>query len=568
MSYRPLLLAVFILLLSLPGFAQQKDSIQYNSTCNNYKIQFGSTIFDMVSFPTKVIWNFGDPASGYYNGAGNQTPSHLYTTPGKYYVSLTVINAGDSIKLNDSIIIVAPMAYNFGPDIFLCAKTDTTLRAPVLPGATYEWNDDSLTRDTLLHVTASGVYTVKVNGCAVADSIGVFYSDSPKIRLGKDHLICAGEILTLNATSQNASYQWKLDGSDIPGATDGQLVTSAPGGEYIVDATIPGCGVFSDTAVITYSTVTAPPFSLGPDTLLCPKEIFPLDATMAGAIAYDWNTGATTPSISITSAGDYFAFVTVPGGCQVVDTMEVKYRGDKTLDFNDTAICKGTTLVLDADFGTGTYHWVADPDPRNDQTQTNQSTYYVYEPGLYSVTAQVGTCIYKDSLRVTYNDSLKMSIGDDTSVCIGQDLLLHLSITNTDTWAWQDGSSGLTFNAIDSGFYRVTAENGCGKDTVSIHVIRKACDCDLHMPNAFTPNFDGRNDMFKPVRPCKMTNFQMRIFDRFGKLVFQSEDFSKGWNGTYGGTPAQNGTFIWVATYVNTDTKTSEFRKGFVVVLH
>jgi hypothetical protein len=62
-----------------------------------------------------------------------------------------------------------------------------------------------------------------------------------------------------------------------------------------------------------------------------------------------------------------------------VDTIET-YRGDKRLDFRDTAI-QGKHLMLDADFGTGIYNWVADPPQRDDQNQTKQSTYYVYEPG-------------------------------------------------------------------------------------------------------------------------------------------------------------------------------------------
>ena len=80
----------------------------------------------------------------------------------------------------------------------------------------------------------------------------------------------------------------------------------------------------------------------------------------------------------------------------MVDTVDVNYRDDKTLNFHDTAICQGTTLILDADFGTGTYNWVADPPQRNDQNQTGQSTYYVYNPGLYKVIASIGQlCLYR-----------------------------------------------------------------------------------------------------------------------------------------------------------------------------
>ncbi|MEO6962425.1 MAG: hypothetical protein ABIY90_10675, partial [Puia sp.] len=70
------LLAVTIMcFLAIAGKAQTMvDSISYNSTCVNYKIAFNSSVFDRISFPDKVIWNFGDPASGYYNGAGIKTP--------------------------------------------------------------------------------------------------------------------------------------------------------------------------------------------------------------------------------------------------------------------------------------------------------------------------------------------------------------------------------------------------------------------------------------------------------------------------------------------------------------
>ncbi len=562
------LLAVTIMcFLAIAGKAQTMvDSISYNSTCVNYKIAFNSSVFDRISFPDKVIWNFGDPASGYYNGAGIKTPAHLYAAPGAYPVSLIVVSGGDSIKLNDTIQVIAPIAWNFGPDIYLCEKGDTSLQAPVVAGAMYQWNDDSLTNAPELKITKTGVYTVQINGCAVTDSIGVFFSDKPEIKLGDDHVLCAGELLTLNASTQNGNYAWQLNGTVIPGENLGQLLTTAPGGEYIAVVSVPGCGTFSDTANISYSGFTAPAFSLGPDTLLCPKEIFPLTATVDGATAYHWNTGSSSNSIQVTEPGLYWSFVTVSGGCEVVDTVEVSYRGDKRLDFRDTAICKGSTLILDADFGTGTYDWVADPPQRSDQNQTGQSTYYVYEPGLYSVTAQVGRCIYKDSLQVSFNDSLDLSIGRDTTLCIEEGFVLHVK-TNANNFVWQDGSMALAYSVGDSGIYQVIAENGCGRDTASVHISRKVCGCDLTLPNAFTPNGDGVNEVFRPLHPCKMFNFMMRIFDRYGTLIFQTNDFSRGWNGYYHGLPADTGTFIWMASYINTDTKSQQFRKGFVLVL-
>jgi gliding motility-associated-like protein len=545
----------------------QKDSITFNSTCVNYKIAFGSSVFDRINFPDKVSWNFGDPASGFYNTAGVKTPTHLYASPGDYPVSLIVITAGDTIRLADTIHVITPVAYNFGPDIYLCEKGDTSLTAPIIPGAVYQWNDDSLTATPVLNITKTGVYTVKIDGCAVTDSIGIFFSNLPEIKLGDDHIMCAGETLTLNAATQNGNYSWELNGVIIPGATDGQLATQAPGGQYTAIVTVPGCGTFRDTVNITYSAYTAPSFSLGPDTLLCPKEIFPITANVTGASAYMWNTGELTQTIQVSKPGLYWAFVQVASQCEVVDTVEVMYRGNKNLDFHDTAICKGSTLILDADFGNGTYNWVSDPPQRDDQNQTKQSTYYVYAPGLYSVVAQVGQCIYKDSLQVTFNDSLDLNIGRDTTLCIGEAFVLHVK-TNANDFAWQDGSTSLNYAVGDSGIYQVIAKNGCGSDTASVHIARKTCTCELTLPNAFTPNNDGLNDSFRPLHPCNMTEYLLRIYDRYGTLVFQTADFGRGWNGTYNGMPADNGTFVWMASYRNTDTKAMQFRKGFVVVLH
>lgn len=543
----------------------QMDSITYSSTCSNYKIHFGSTLFSTIEFPDKVFWKFGDPGSGFYDSAATQLPTHLYSAPGNYLVSLTVILGGDTTKMQGTIRVVDPVSFNFGPDIFLCEKGDTSIAGPVIPGATYLWNDEDSTKTNILPVTKTGVYTLQIDGCSVTDSIGVFFSEKPEIKLGDDHTLCTGEILSLNASTQNGNYSWTLNGVVLPDTT-GQLPVISPGGQYIAKVSVPGCGVFSDTATITFGSLAAPSFSLGPDTLLCPKQIYPLTASVAGATAYRWSTGAADSMINIADPAIYWVFVTVSGQCEVVDSVEAKYRGDKNLDFHDTAICKGSTLVLNADFGTGIYNWTSDPPQRNDQNQTGQSTYFVYEPGLYSVVASVGNCVYTDSLRVSFNDSLMLDIGRDTSLCIGEEYLLHVK-TNANNFIWQDGSTAGTFLINTAGTFTVIGENGCGKDTASVKIETRHCECELLLPNAFTPNGDGNNETFRPLHPCKMTNFNLRIYNRYGEPVFQTTDQFKGWDGTYNMEKASEGTYVWTASYINSDTQQRIIRKGFVILI-
>jgi gliding motility-associated-like protein len=562
----PLILSLLIFLAPIHGEAAGKDSISYSSTCVGTVISFASPVFDSLPFPSSVSWNFGDPASGIYNTAATQQPRHTFSATGTYSILLKLVNnSTDTIIIPGTITIITPMAYNFGPDVYLCEGGDTLLTAPSIPGAIYTWNDDSTTHSDTLRVSLSGVYTVNINGCGVTDSIGVFISNQPKIDLGKDHVLCTGENLELNASTQNGHYSWLLN-NDTLAFQQSQLPIVAPGGVYTSIVTVPGCGVYKDTVSITFAKPDAPPFSLGPDTLLCPKQSYTLNASLTGATAYDWSTGGSGSSITVNDAGLYWVFVTVTGQCQVVDSAQVNYRGDKKLDFHDTAICQGSTLSLDADFGVGTYNWQAVPPQRDDQNQTGQSTYFVYKAGTYSIQATVGICVYTDTLTVSFNDSLKLSMAGDTSLCNGEDYWLEVK-GNANTYAWQDSSMGPSYHVAQSGMYKVVAQNGCNKDTLTATVDFTACSCNLLLPNAFTPDGDGRNDNFRALHACRMSDYQIAVYDRYGELIFHSSDPEKGWDGTFGGARSPSGSYVWAVHYINTDTKQSIFKRGVVMLI-
>ncbi|HTJ14623.1 MAG TPA: gliding motility-associated C-terminal domain-containing protein [Dinghuibacter sp.] len=561
---------LFFLLAASKARAQENyDTILCSSTCVNTVSTFNSPLFDSLPFPKKILWNFGDPAAGIYNNAGVKSPTHTYTTPGTYYIWLKVFNTSltDSVMLFDTITVGSPIPYNFGPDMYLCGKTDTLLKAPVVPGAKYQWNNVGVpdTTDTL-RVTISGVYTVSINGCGLTDSIGVFITDSPKLNLGKNHVMCDSANLVLDATTENGYYTWKLNGA-VLSDTAGQFQTHYPGGLYSVTDSVPGCGIFKDSVSITYASPLKPAFRLLPDTLLCPKQVLPLIAHLDSATAYDWSTGATDSMIEVTQPGDYYVFVTFKNLCQVTDSVLVTYRNDQALDFHDTAICRGSTLVLNADFGQGTYAWTAIPPQRNDQNQTGQATYFVYQAGTYAVTAQVGQCIYKDTLTVTFDDSLRVYLPKDTSACNGSDFTLTLK-GNADTVTWQDGSQSFSYHIPQpGGSYTAIARNGCGSDTLTSVVTFGECACNLLMPNAFTPNADGINDILKPLNFCLMSAYRMEIYDRYGHLVFHAESPDDGWDGTVHGQPSFPGNYVWVIRYTNAGQTTPTLKKGNVVLI-
>jgi gliding motility-associated-like protein len=575
---------IFIFIVSIftieNAKAQTAYSIIHSSTCAGAPVFFNSSVFENAPFPDSIKWNFGDVASGPLNTAsGIQEPVHIYNTPGTYVISLHVVDPGaGTIDLTDTVVFVLPVVHNFGPDVFLCGDTGTyVLNAPVVANALYEWNDDTATKGPVLEVKETGTYTVKINGCAVTDTIGIFFTREPNLDLGMDHVLCQGEQLTLSAASENASYQWLLNGI-LLNETQSQIAVIAPGGQYIAKIDVGGCGAYSDTVNITFSNTAAPPFNLGPDTLLCPKEIFNLTAHVTGATAYAWSSKGLDvyddvnynidldSTITITDRGRYWAFVRVANQCEVVDTMIVRYRGDKQLNFNDTALCQGTTLVLDADFGTGVYKWDAVPPQRDDQNNTNQSTYFVYNPGFYTVTATVGHCVFKDSLNVVFNDSLKLSLIEDTTLCQGETFIIK-PITNTTDYTWQDGSKTPTFTATQTGVYRIIAQNGCGRDTAEMNIVFDACPCNLLLPNAFTPNGDGINDNFRPLHACDMENYSMTIFNRYGEKIYFTKDPLQGWDGKIRGSLLNMGAYVWMVSYTKPSTKLPVQKQGTVLIL-
>jgi gliding motility-associated-like protein len=86
------------------------------------------------------------------------------------------------------------------------------------------------------------------------------------------------------------------------------------------------------------------------------------------------------------------------------------------------------------------------------------------------------------------------------------------------------------------------------------------------MPNAFTPNYDGINDVFRVKYPFPVQSFLLRIYDRFGEKVFESNDIHKGWTGTFKGMNALQGAYVWTISLVNAEGKT-ESGKGIVTLL-
>jgi len=97
------------------------------------------------------------------------------------------------------------------------------------------------------------------------------------------------------------------------------------------------------------------------------------------------------------------------------------------------------------------------------------------------------------------------------------------------------------------------------------------CACEIYVPNAFSPNGDTKNDVFKaiPGTSCSLTQFNLKVFDRFGAMVFESSSADQGWDGTYKGQSAPQATYIYVLQYEYSDEvkKAPKVESGSLVLI-
>jgi gliding motility-associated-like protein len=144
-----------------------------------------------------------------------------------------------------------------------------------------------------------------------------------------------------------------------------------------------------------------------------------------------------------------------------------------------------------------------------------------------------------------------------TSIVITADSFYH-------NYLWNDNSKNQSLQVSQAGVYwvEVTDSNNCkGRDSITIEPCEK-----IVVPNAFTPNGDGVNDVFKPTFYGSSVNYTLTIFNRWGQMIFKSRDPGKGWDGTISGVLQPEGTYIWNCDFQLIGNK-PDHKSGAVILI-
>jgi len=174
-------------------------------------------------------------------------------------------------------------------------------------------------------------------------------------------------------------------------------------------------------------------------------------------------------------------------------------------------------------------------------------------------------CDTSGDINVNYITKPVVNLGNDTTLCITQQLLLEATYPLS-TYLWQDGSVQPQYTVSQAGTYLVDVTNVCGDTKDSISIVYENCACKFYVPSAFTPNNDGKNDVFLPKYQCLYSNYQLKVFNRWGLLVFVSTNASVGWDGGFNSQQQPAGVYVWELAYKDNLTG-KDIRKNGTVVL-
>jgi gliding motility-associated-like protein len=152
-------------------------------------------------------------------------------------------------------------------------------------------------------------------------------------------------------------------------------------------------------------------------------------------------------------------------------------------------------------------------------------------------------------------------LGNDTSICEGQDIIITPSTNTTAAYLWQVGSTALSYDVKDTGIYKLTISNECGSATSSVEISEGVCE--LYIASAFTPDGDGINDVFGIKYPFAVRQFDMSIYNRWGEKISESNDMSKGWDGTFNGVNQNTEVYIWMISFIDSNNA-KKFAQGTV----
>ncbi|MEO6330624.1 MAG: PKD domain-containing protein [Ginsengibacter sp.] len=561
-----------------------KGVLNYSNltSCDSLKTDFKATAQNNLVF----IWDFND---GTILRTTDSSISHTYTDTGFYLPKLILEDAnGCQVPFSgiDTIRVFSIQANFNALSTVLCDAGNVSFNDAAVSNDianTWLWDfgdrGTSAQQNPVHNYTSTGLYSVSqivttANGCkdtAVKNDY-IKVVARPDIAIQSSTTGCESDTLTFKGIfllpdTSIVTWQWDFKNGQTSALQDPQAQTFSPAGNYIIDAIAVNSSGCKDTATQSIIINPLPVTNAGNDMVLCLGSTAQLQASGAGT--YQWVspvnflscTNCFNPATNTPDDITYIVKGTNSFGCTTFDSVNITVKKPFTVTTIPSAdsLCIGQGVQLNAS-GAENYLW---------SPASGLSAVGVSNPNaspaittLYKVVGYDSANCFKDSafVNISVFKYPFADAGPDKTISTGASVMLSPVYSNDITnWLWTP-AAGLSCNNCPAPVakpplttvytIRVTNNGGCST-TDSITIFATCNSENIFIPNTFSPNGDGINDVFYPRGKGLNRIRGMKIFNRWGELVFENSNFYandpvSGWDGLVSGKKVPSDVYIFV----------------------
>jgi len=559
------------------------NEASFTYACDGNTVNFTST----SPLCPAYSWDFGDPASGVSNTSDEANPTHTFTEPGSYSVTLTV--SGPCNAPSTVVVPISVLGVEFITTDPECGASDGSIVALVEGTSsplTIIWSPGGQNTAVLTNIPG-GVYGVTItaaNACILDTTVTLGTTSSPiSLTVSTTDALCVGTATgeaTVTVTGGTAPYSFDW----APAGGDQAIAEGLAAGTYsctVTDAALCTASISATIGDPTAISVVAPT-----DTTVCPGETLVLDPVASGGTpGYNFTWSPDEPLTAPALTTTYAVVAVDQNGCTSLPddfTVTVGAGVLPIFTWTDSTGCAPHCVTFtDLTAGDGDRSW----DLGDGTTAEGALVEHCYDvAGSYSVTLTVQSGSECDGALTIPELIHAWPLPDASflatpSVATMADptfrFLNTSSLAAVSSWTFGDPSEGSAttrdaqFTYTSEGCYEVglfvTSDRGCTDETTMVVCVED--EFAAYIPNAFTPNNDGFNDVFGVISTVGTpTSFELNVFDRWGRIVFTSTDQQQLWDGSAKGSPLPPEVYPWRLRMIDTEGEVQE-RVGHVTLV-
>lgn len=532
-------------------------------------ICIGASTTLQASGSTQYSWS---PAAS----LSNATIANPIATPTATTTYTVSVSDGLCYTLTAQVIVTVNPLPNAsaGTDTSICLNDSGQLHAS--GGIQYQWAPNTNitnpgSANPSVNPTIQTTYTVTVtdiNGCVKTDDVVVSIYPLPTVVVSADAAICIYDTTQLHA-SGGILFHWTPGSSLSDPLSDSPTATPTITTSYTV--TVTDNNACHNTGSVMVTVNPLPNAEAGPNQTICSQTAAYLIAS--GGVQYSWTPIALVGNpnqqgtIAYPQTPQYFyVLVTDANGCKNTDSVYVNILYPFSVQFpKDTCVCLGSIMTLSINDTSSVPHyyvWSPLTGIIGGTTGFNISA-SPYSNITYTVIVSDGQC-YADTgkIQLCVNPIPSIDAGPNQQMLLGESVQLSGVGTGQFTWSPDTSLSCATCQKTQASPMQTTQytasvidSNGCtNKDSMMVYVV--CSDQVIYIPNAFSPDGDEVNPEFKIYGTGIKELVFLRIYNRWGEKVFETEDLSKGWDGTHRGKLQEPGVYVYYMEAVCTTGQT------------